>query len=173
MYFDNFFDKPHFVPFPVFYTKYLVVLGDKKIQIQKWCTAEKFWLQKLGVYLYSKWCQIFILTISWKFGCSATWLQYYQGKNFLWADSVIIHRLWNMFKVPGGILWQFFLVQTRSDGGENYTGINFETISSSNHCSWKMIILETFTLFAEKKLKVHKYEPTPGTLKLILIMSFS
>ena len=57
--------------------------------------------------------------------------------------------------------------------GENHTGTNFETINSSNHCSWQMIILETFTLFAEKKLKVHKCEPIPGTLKLILIMSYS
>ena len=48
--FNHFFDKPHFEAFSVFfYTKYSVILGGKKIQTQKWCIAEKFRPQKLGV----------------------------------------------------------------------------------------------------------------------------
>ena len=50
----------------------------------------------------TKWCQILILTTFWKNDCSATWLQYFQGKIFIWANSVIIHSLKNIFKVPGG-----------------------------------------------------------------------
>ena len=39
----------------------------------------------------------------------------FRAKIFIWANSVIIHSLKNMFKVPGGIRWQFFPVQMRSD----------------------------------------------------------
>ena len=39
----------------------------------------------------------------------------FREKIFIWANSVIIHSLKNMFKVPGGIRWQFFPVQMRSD----------------------------------------------------------
>ena len=38
----------------------------------------------------------------------------FREKIFIWANSVIIHSLKNMFKVPGGICWQFFPVQMRS-----------------------------------------------------------
>ena len=38
-----------------------------------------------------------------------------RAKIFIWANSVIIHSLKNMFKVPGGIRWQFFPVKMRSD----------------------------------------------------------
>ena len=38
----------------------------------------------------------------------------FREKIFIWANSVIIHSLKNMFKVPGGIRWQFFPVQMRS-----------------------------------------------------------
>ena len=47
--FNQFFYKPYFEAFSVFYTKYSVILGDKKIQTQKWCIAEKFRPQKLKV----------------------------------------------------------------------------------------------------------------------------
>ena len=36
---------------------------------------------------------------------------------FIWVNSVIIHSLKNMFKVPGGIRWQFF-----SSSNEEWTG---------------------------------------------------
>ena len=50
LYFQLFFDKPHFGPFSVFHAKYLIVLGNKKkIQTRKWGTAEKFRPQKLEV----------------------------------------------------------------------------------------------------------------------------
>ena len=42
-------------------------------------------------------------------GCST-----FRAKIFIWANSVIIHSLKNMFKVPGGIRWQFFPFQMRS-----------------------------------------------------------
>ena len=38
----------------------------------------------------------------------------FREKIFIWVNSVIIHSLKNMFKVPGGIRWQFFPVQMRS-----------------------------------------------------------
>ena len=44
-----FFDKYHFGAFSVFYTKYSVIFCRQKIQTQKWCIAEKFRPQKLGV----------------------------------------------------------------------------------------------------------------------------
>ena len=47
--FNHFFDKTHFGAFSVFYTNYLLIFGDKKIQTQKWCIREKFRHQKLGV----------------------------------------------------------------------------------------------------------------------------
>ena len=42
-------------------------------------------------------------------GCST-----FRAKIFIWAKSVIINSLKNIFKVPGGIRWQFFHVQMRS-----------------------------------------------------------
>ena len=39
----------------------------------------------------------------------------FREKIFIWANSVIIHSLKNMFKVPGGIRWQFFPVQMKSE----------------------------------------------------------
>ena len=39
----------------------------------------------------------------------------FREKIFIWANSVIIHSLKNMFKVPGGIRWQFFPAQMRSE----------------------------------------------------------
>ena len=39
----------------------------------------------------------------------------FRAKIFIWANSVIIHSLKNIFKVPGRIPWQFFPVQMRSD----------------------------------------------------------
>ena len=39
----------HFGAFSDFHTKYSLFSGDKKIQTQKWCIAEKFRPQKLGV----------------------------------------------------------------------------------------------------------------------------
>ena len=47
--FNHLFWKHHFGAFPVFYTKYSSIFGDKKIQTQKWCIVEKFRPQKLGV----------------------------------------------------------------------------------------------------------------------------
>ena len=47
--FNHFLKKHHFGGFSVFYTKYSLIFGDKKIQTQKWCIVEKFWPQKLGV----------------------------------------------------------------------------------------------------------------------------
>ena len=47
--FNHFFDKTHFGAFSVFYTNYLLIFGDKKIQNQKWCIREKFRCQKIGV----------------------------------------------------------------------------------------------------------------------------
>ena len=47
--FYHIFQKYHFGAFSVFHTNYSVILGDKKIQTQKWCIAEKFRPQKLGV----------------------------------------------------------------------------------------------------------------------------
>ena len=46
--YNHIFKKYHFGLFPVFHTNYSVILGDKKIQTQKWCIAEKFGRQKLG-----------------------------------------------------------------------------------------------------------------------------
>ena len=50
----------------------------------------------------------------------------FREKIFIWANSVIIHSLKNMFKVPGGIRWQFFPVQMRSECGKlcHKTGID-------------------------------------------------
>ena len=39
----------------------------------------------------------------------------FRAKIFIWANSVIIHSLKNIFKVPGGIRWQFFPVKMRSE----------------------------------------------------------
>ena len=46
---NHIFKKYHFGAFSVFYTNYSLILGDKKIQTQKWCIREKFRHQKLGV----------------------------------------------------------------------------------------------------------------------------
>ena len=47
--FNHLFYKHHFGAFSVFHAKYSLIFGDKKIQTQKWCIAEKFRPQKLGV----------------------------------------------------------------------------------------------------------------------------
>ena len=39
--FNHIFEKHYFGSFFVFYTNYLVILGDKKIHTQKWCISEK------------------------------------------------------------------------------------------------------------------------------------
>ena len=39
----------------------------------------------------------------------------FRAKIFILANSVIIYSLKNIFKVPGGIRWQFFPVRMRSD----------------------------------------------------------
>ena len=83
--FNHFFDKTHFGAFSVFYTNYSLIFGDKKIQTQKWCIREKFRRQKLGVTKGFYLVKFFLFLISatfWKNDCSATWLQYFQGKNF-------------------------------------------------------------------------------------------
>ena len=83
--FNHIFEKYHFGAFSVFYTNYSLILGDKKIQTQKWCIREKFRHQKLGVTKGFYFLNFFLFLISatfWKNDCSATWLQYFQGKNF-------------------------------------------------------------------------------------------
>ena len=47
--FNHIFEKHRFGAFSDFHTNYSVIHGDKKIQPQKWCIAEKFRPQKLGV----------------------------------------------------------------------------------------------------------------------------
>ena len=39
----------------------------------------------------------------------------FREKIFIWVNSVIIHSLKNIFKVPGGICWQFFPGKMRSE----------------------------------------------------------
>ena len=83
--FNHIFKKYHFGAFSVFYTNYSLILGDKKIQTQKWCIREKFRHQKLGVTKGFYLLKFFLFLISatfWKNDCSATWLQYFQSKNF-------------------------------------------------------------------------------------------
>ena len=47
--FNHIIEKHHFGAFSVFHTNYSLILGDKKIQTQKWCIAEKLRPQKLEV----------------------------------------------------------------------------------------------------------------------------
>ena len=47
--FNHLFWTHHFGAFSVLHTKYSSIFGDKKIQTQKWCIAEKFQPQKFGV----------------------------------------------------------------------------------------------------------------------------
>ena len=47
--FNHLFWTHHFGAFSVLHTKYSSIFGDKKVQTQKWCIAEKFQPQKFGV----------------------------------------------------------------------------------------------------------------------------
>ena len=76
--FNHIFKKYHFGAFSVFYTNYSLILGDKKIQTQKWCIREKFRHQKLGVTKGFYLVKFFLFLISatfWKNDCSATCLE--------------------------------------------------------------------------------------------------
>ena len=73
--FNHIFEKYHFGAFSVFYTNYSLILGDKKIQTQKWYIWEKFWHQKLGVTKGFFKIKFLLFLISATFGkndCSAT-----------------------------------------------------------------------------------------------------
>ena len=98
--FNHIFKKYHFGAFSVFYTNYSLILGDKKIQTQKWCIREKFRHQKLGVTKGFYILKFFLFLISatfWKNDCSATQVQTAPKKFRLVVNSVMSTGIKNMF----------------------------------------------------------------------------
>ena len=53
-------------------------------------------------------------------------------KTFIWAWSVMVHSIKNMFKTPGGIRWQIFLLQMKSECSLFY--LHFLSANNSLSC---------------------------------------
>ena len=79
----------------------------RKISLTESRGNRSFFMSKSGVRFW--FCPLFGKMIAAPPGWST-----FREKIFIWANSVIIHSLKNIFKVPGGIRWQFFPVQMRS-----------------------------------------------------------
>jgi len=136
---------------------YWLILWDKKIQTQKWCIAEKFWPQKLGVtksfftlkvvsnldfdHFLEKWLQChLILVLSWqKF---SSWLTQW---------SSIVSKTYSKFQ--GEFVDSFFLFKwgvriLRKKGSiNNYVNKWRWVGGQSNVYYYKVKCLSLFTTF--------------------------
>ena len=107
--FNHFFTKTHFGAFSVFYTKYSLIFGDKKIQTQKWCIRKKFRHQKLGVTKGFFIVKFFLFSISTTFqknDRSATWKP--NRQNFFFDGGKL--RNSQRYQKYHRLMWSFNLI---------------------------------------------------------------
>ena len=71
----------------------------------------------------------------------------FREKIFIWVNSVIIHSLKNIFKIPGGIHWQFFPAQMRSVLGSNQG-------FSNSHYMLKAYLLDLLYAYDEDAIEI-------------------
>ena len=90
----------------------------------------------------------------------------FREKTFIWVNSVIIHSLKNMFKVPGGIRWQFFPVQMRSVFGKLSFEMNLKSSISKSWClTTSPLRLKTFVyIWYQNNIVLHNCTPMHSTV---------